>query len=46
MRAGDAIHLVSAAEYGFDEIWTNDRQLLAGAAYAGLTGRTVASQAG
>ena len=42
VRAGDAIHLVSAAEHGFDEIWTNDRHLLAAASYAGLTGRTIA----
>ena len=41
IRAGDAIHLVSAAEYGIDEIWTNDRHLLAAASYAGLRGRSI-----
>jgi predicted nucleic acid-binding protein len=41
LRAGDAIHIVSAVEAGFHEIWTNDRHLLAAAANFGLTGRTV-----
>ena len=39
-RAGDAIHIVSAEEAGFDEIWTNDRHLLAAAAHFGLKGRS------
>jgi hypothetical protein len=39
LRAGDAIHLVSAIEYGFDEVWTDDRHLLAAAAAAGLSGK-------
>lgn len=43
LRAGDAIHLVSAAEYGFDDIWTNDRHLIAAAGYLGLKGRTIDS---
>jgi predicted nucleic acid-binding protein len=42
IRSGDAIHLVSAMEYGFDEIWTNDRHLLAAAKAAGLRGRSIA----
>lgn len=41
LRAGDAIHLVSAVESGFEEIWTNDRHLLAAAACVGLQGRSV-----
>lgn len=41
LRAGDAIHIVSAIEAGFPEIWTNDRHLLAAAAHFGLKGRTV-----
>ncbi len=41
VRAGDAIHLVTAASAGFTEIWTNDRHLLAAARAFGLRGRTV-----
>ena len=41
IRAGDAIHLASAIESGFGEIWTNDRHLLAAANHAGLRGRSV-----
>jgi predicted nucleic acid-binding protein len=41
VRAGDAIHLTTAAEEGETEIWTNDRHLLAAAPYFGLTGRSV-----
>lgn len=41
IRAGDAIHLVSAIEYGFDEVWTNDRHLLAAASRLGLKGKSV-----
>lgn len=41
VRAGDAIHLTTAAEEGEAEIWTNDRHLLAAAPYFGLTGRSV-----
>lgn len=41
IRAGDAIHLASAADGGFDEIWTNDRHLLAAAPAFGLKGRSV-----
>jgi len=42
LRADDAIHLVSAREAGFSEIWSNDRHLLAAARHFGLRGRTVA----
>ena len=41
LRAGDAIHIVSAVEAGFHEIWTNDRHLLAAATHFGLQGRSV-----
>ena len=43
IRAGDAIHVISAVEAGFHEIWTNDRHLLAAAAHFGLQGRSVKS---
>jgi predicted nucleic acid-binding protein len=41
LRAGDAIHIVSAVEAELNEIWTNDRHLLAAAAYFGIAGRVV-----
>jgi len=41
LRAGDAIHIVSALDAGFREIWTNDRHLLAAADHFGLQGRSV-----
>jgi len=41
LRAGDAIHLISAQEAGFSEIWTNDRHLLAAARYFGLSGKSI-----
>src|ERR1044071_5139451 len=40
VRTGDAIHLVAAQEAGEQEIWSNDRHLLAAAAHFGLIGRT------
>ena len=40
VRAGDAMHLVTASDLGETEIWTNDRHLLAAAPYFGLTGRS------
>lgn len=41
LRAGDAVHLHTAAEGGFGEIWSNDRHLLAAAGAFGLRGRSV-----
>lgn len=41
VRAGDAIHLVTARESGLSEIWTNDRHVLRAAPHFGLTGRSV-----
>jgi predicted nucleic acid-binding protein len=40
VRAADAIHLWTASEAGFDEIWTNDRHLLAAAPAFGVRGRS------
>jgi len=39
LRAGDAVHLVTAWDAGEREIWTNDRRLLEAAAHFGLVGR-------
>lgn len=41
LRTFDALHLVTAADSGFVEIWTNDRHMLAAAPYFGLVGRSV-----
>jgi predicted nucleic acid-binding protein len=41
LRAGDAIHLVTASQAGFPEVWTNDRHLLRAAQHLGLAGRSV-----
>ncbi len=41
LRAGDAIHLTTAHEHGFDEIWSNDRRLLSAATHFGMKGRSV-----
>lgn len=41
LRAGDAVHLTTAADEGESEIWTNDRHLLAAAPHFGLRGRSV-----
>ena len=38
LRAADAMHLSCAAENGFDEIFTNDRHMLAACAAFGLDG--------
>lgn len=41
LRAGDALHLATATEAGFREIWTNDRHMLGAARSFGLRGRSV-----
>ncbi len=41
IRVGDALHLVTAREAEEREIWTNDRHMLASAAYFGVTSRSV-----
>ena len=41
LRAGDALHLVTARRFDFTEIWTNDRRLLAAATHFGLIGKSV-----
>ncbi len=40
LRAGDAVHLVTAQDMGEREVWTNDRHMLAASAYFGLQGRS------
>ena len=41
LRTADAVHLTTAHEMGERNVWTNDRHMLAAAAYFGLTGRSV-----
>ena len=41
IRTADAVHLTTAREAGELDVWTNDRHMLASAAYFGLTGRSV-----
>jgi predicted nucleic acid-binding protein len=41
VRTFDALHLITAADSGFSEIWTNDRHMLAAAPHFGLVGRSV-----
>jgi uncharacterized protein len=40
IRTADAIHLATAHEIGERDVWTNDRHMLAAAAYFGITGRS------
>jgi hypothetical protein len=42
VRGADAIHLLSAKQAGFSEIWSSDRHMIAAAKYLGLGGRQVA----
>jgi predicted nucleic acid-binding protein len=41
IRTADAVHLTTAQEAGEREVWTNDRHMLAAAAFFGLSGRSV-----
>ena len=41
LRTFDALHLVTAADSGFIEVWTNDRHMLTAAPHFGLAGRSV-----
>jgi predicted nucleic acid-binding protein len=41
LRTFDALHLVTAADSGFVEIWTNDRHMVAAAPHFGLAARSV-----
>ena len=41
LRSGDAIHLTSAIDAGFEEIWTNDRHLIEAASRVGIRGRSM-----
>ncbi|MDE2978649.1 MAG: type II toxin-antitoxin system VapC family toxin [Acidobacteriota bacterium] len=41
LRTGDAVHLVSAKEQGFAEIFSSDRRLLEAADHVGMAGRDV-----
>jgi predicted nucleic acid-binding protein len=40
IRTADAVHLATAHEIGERDVWTNDRHMLAAAAYFGITGRS------
>jgi predicted nucleic acid-binding protein len=41
VRAGDAVHLATAALHGFSDIYSHDRHLLLAAPKFGLTGKDV-----
>jgi predicted nucleic acid-binding protein len=41
LRGADAVHLETAIEYGLNEVFTNDRHMLAACSAFGLTGRNL-----
>jgi len=41
VRAMDALHLVTAADSGFAEVWTNDKHMIDAAAHFGVRGRSL-----
>jgi len=41
IRTADVVHLTTAHEIGERAVWTNDRHMLAAAAYFGLKGQSV-----
>ena len=41
LRTGDAVHLVSARDFGCAVVYSNDRHLLEAAPHVGVTGRDV-----
>jgi predicted nucleic acid-binding protein len=45
VRAGDAIHLLTAQEHGFAEVYSNDRNMLGAASHFGLKGVDVIGHA-
>jgi predicted nucleic acid-binding protein len=45
VRAGDAIHLLTAKEHGFESVYTNDRYMLAAARHFGVKGVDVIGSA-
>ena len=46
LRSGDALHLASAEEHGFGEVYTNDRHMLKAARHFHVTGVNVLSENG
>ena len=46
LRTGDAVHLLSAREFGCTVVYSNDRHLLAAAPHVGIKGRDVIGPAG
>ena len=41
LRTGDAVHLLSAGEFGCTAVCSNDRHLLAAVPHVGVAGRDV-----